>query len=264
MGKHGPNWYDNWIEKYKIDPLNIPMKEDENLAAIGDIHESSEFFDLITDHLMGEKSIDLDGVSICTSEFPEKIVSVGDIFDKGLGEKYGETILRFCLEQKYFVLKGNHEIKKIKHYRKINSLLEKVLSDLPNALSFVWPNGFRLTCVHAGITPRHTWEDLKYNSEICYVRSVNDNGEMIPLVWIEKDGFKVLEPKDPNGKLWHELYDGRFGFVVSGHDQQNDGIPKFYKHSCNIDSAAYKTGILTAAIFGQNGFEKTISTPRRA
>jgi len=261
MGKHGPNWYDNFVENNKIDPLNISMQNDENIAIIGDIHESSEFFDLITGPLVGEQFIDLDG--IYTSTFPDRIVSVGDIFDKGLGEKYGETILRFCLEQKYFVLKGNHEIKKNKHHRKINSPLEKVLSDLPNALSFIWPNGFRLTCVHAGVTPRHTWEDLKYNSEICYVRSVNDNGEMIPLIWVEKDGVKVLEPKDPNGKLWHELYDGRFGYIVSGHDQQNDGIPKFYKHSCNIDTAAYKTGILTAAIFGQNGFEKTISTPRR-
>ena len=252
MGKHGPNWYDNFVEKHKIDPLNIPMQEDEKIVPIGDMHEQTECFYSLMADLAAEPKL------------KTSFVSVGDLFDKGKGASFAEEILEFIRNQEeFYIIKGNHEIKKIKHYRRINSPLEKFLSNLPNALSIVWPNGFRLTCVHAGITPRHTWEDLKYNSEICYVRSVNDKGEMIPLIWIEKDGVKTLEPKDPNGKSWHELYDGRFGYVVSGHDQQNDGIPKFYQHSCNIDSAAYKTGILTAAIFGQNGLEKTIQTARR-
>ena len=257
MGKHGPNWYDNFVEKYKIDPLNIPVKENAKFATIGDVHEQSNlFYELISSVLTNDQA-DIDSI---------KFLFVGDFFDKGHGASHAENMLDYCLSAErnnIEVIKGNHEIKKIKYYRRINSPLEKVLLDLPNALSFVWPNGFRLTCVHAGVTPRHTWNDLKYNSEICYVRSVNDNGEMIPLIWVEKDGVKVLEPKDSNGKSWHEIYDGRFGYIVSGHDQQNDGIPKFYKYSCNIDTAAYKTGILTAAIFGQNGFEKTISTKPR-
>jgi predicted phosphodiesterase len=245
--KHGPNWYDNFIEKYKIDPLNVQLKENEKIAVIGDIHEQDRLYKTLKQKLTSESS-DI------------KIVSVGDLYDKGEGQIYAEIVLRDLLLNTIGLIKGNHEIKKIKYYRKTNSPLEKDLSDIPNALSFVWPNGFRLTCVHAGVIPRHTWEDLKYNSEICYVRTVNDKGEMIPLIWVEKNGVKVLEPKEPNGKSWHEVYDGRFGYIVSGHEQQDDAVPKFYKYSANIDTAAYETGILTAAIIGQNGFEKIAQT----
>ena len=37
--KHGPNWYDNFIEKYKIYSLNIQLKENEKIAMIGDINK---------------------------------------------------------------------------------------------------------------------------------------------------------------------------------------------------------------------------------
>ena len=50
MGKHGPNWYDNFVEKHKIDPLNIPMQEDEKIVPIGDMHEQTEcFYSLMAD-----------------------------------------------------------------------------------------------------------------------------------------------------------------------------------------------------------------------
>lgn len=253
MSNNSQNWYNDYVKNHNIDPLNIPLKENQKIAVIGDIHEQNLLFELLL------TLIEIDNSNL---GLIDRVVSLGDLYDKGFGEKNAESILQCCLDNEFDVIKGNHEIKKIKYYRRNQSVLAITLARLPNVLSFVWPNQFRLTCLHAGVTPRHAWDDLKYNSEICYVRTVNKNGEMIPLIWVEKNGKRTLEPKEPDGNLWHEIYDGRFGYIVSGHDQQDDGIPKFYKNSCNIDTAAYKTGILTASIFGQNGFEKIIQTSK--
>ena len=58
---------------------------------------------------------------------------------------------------------------------------------------------------------------------------------------------------------WHELYDGRFGYIAAGHHPQINGQPKMYNYSCNLDTACYHTGVLTGRIFNYKGAVKTIS-----
>jgi hypothetical protein len=130
---------------------------------------------------------------------------------------------------------------------------------LPLALFFEFSTGAKLTIVHGGVTPKHTWDDLGVNVETCYVRTVDEQGNMIRMIWVVRDGQKVLVSEKPNGKLWHEVYDGRFGYIASGHAAQKDGVAKFYGYSCNLDTACYDTGILTAQIFGESGREDLIS-----
>lgn len=244
------NWYDSYVGRENTDPFNIELNQNEKLVFFGDIHEQLDLFEILLSTI-NEKYSNI------------KVVSVGDICDKGPGDNFARELYdKFHSNKNYFLIRGNHESKKQKYYQKTGySKYAKILAELPNVLSFVWPTGYRATCIHAGVTPKHgSWNDLKYNSEILYVRTVDKNNEMIPLVWIKKeDGTEELVPKKPNGIIWHHLYDGRFGYIVSGHDRQKDGVPKFYKNSCNIDTGAYETGVLTAIVIGKNGIIETIS-----
>ena len=132
------------------------------------------------------------------------------------------------------------------------------MKNQPLSLFFRFNNGSRLTVIHAGITTSHTWEDLDNNSDVVYIRELDENGDYIPLKWKKQpDGRKKLQPKK-EGRPWHELYDGRFGYIASGHNAQTDGEPKFFRHSCNLDSGCYNTGVLTAQIFSENGREELI------
>ena len=81
---------------------------------------------------------------------------------------------------------------------------------------------------------------------------------MIQLQWISQNGRQILAPRKI-GVNWHDLYDGRFGYVASGHAAQKDGVPKFYQYSCNLDTSVYTTGILTCQVFGANGREELIT-----
>lgn len=233
------------------DLLNIDVPANTKITVIGDIHEHEKQFDDLVQKIQPS---------------PENIlISVGDIYDKGFGTPAAESItrkIRALFEKNIaYIVQGNHEVKNIRRAIVGGASLSPELQWLalqPLSLSLKFKNGYRITIVHGGVLPKHTWTDLNGNSDLVYVRTVDENGDYIPLRWVvDNNGNKKLEPKKI-GKTWHELYDGRFGYMVSGHDAQKDGIAKFYKHSCNLDSGCYVTGILTAQVFGENGREETI------
>lgn len=222
-----------------------------NIAVIGDIHEHQEQFDKILKKI---------------NPGPETIlVSVGDIYDKGFGPKVAESIIDtlrpFFDAGHAYVLRGNHELKVIRKARQSNTMTSYLdwMDGQPLALTFQFNNGMYLTVVHGGVLPIHTWSDIFTDIEVCYIRNVDECGKMIKKIWKKIDGKDVLVPEKTNGLPWHRLYDGRFGYIASGHDAQQDGVPKFYNYSCNLDTAVYFTGILTAQIFSQNGREELIT-----
>ena len=228
------------------DLLNIDVPNGVKITVIGDIHEhDKQFYELIDLIKPGPDNI---------------VVSVGDVYDKGFGVPVAEAITRTIKEfvdAGYgYIVQGNHEAKQIRRHIASGAKMSPELQWLgsqPLGLSFVFSNGSRLTVVHGGVKPAHTWEDLRSNTDLLYIRTLDESGEYIPLKW--EDG--ALKPKQP-GKLWHELYDGRFGYIASGHNAQKDGIPKFWKHSCNLDSACYASGKLTAQVFGESGKKELI------
>lgn len=232
-----------------MDYLNIKVPEDVELAVIGDVHEHpKQYFDLVKKIQPSEK---------------RWLISVGDVYDKGFGPEVAEEITNHLKglvdKQMAYVIRGNHELKAIRKYRRQLSDALMWWRKQPIALSFVYPNDYRVTIVHGGVTPKTTWDDLGKVKETCYVRSVDPNGNFIPLMWVEEDGVKKLVPKRPDGKVWHEPYDGRFGYIASGHAAQKDGLPKFYENSCNLDTACYHTGILTGQLFSKDGLGKLIT-----
>lgn len=231
--------------------LDIKLSDKVKVAVIGDIHEHREQFDKILEKINpGPNMI---------------VVSVGDIYDKGFGIEAAEYIVdkfKTMSEAGYaFVIKGNHELKHLKQLRYQDKSPQLMwLEKQPLVLSFRFANNTRLTVVHGGVSPLHTWNDLNNSIDTSYIRAVDENGKAIPLKWIKTiDGKKELVPAKEGGVKWGEIYDGRYGYIASGHEAQRDGIPKFYNYCCNLDTAVFQTGILTAQIFSENGKEELIS-----
>lgn len=218
----------------------IRIQKGQELVVVGDIHENEWHFNEMLERTeVGTKRI---------------LVSVGDVYNKGDGHYVAERIIRRIKELQdagwAYMVRGNHEQRNIKNVKAAGDKFTPELKwckKLPLILSFTFSNQNRITIVHAGVTPHHTWGNIANNTEVMYVRSLDENDRPIPLEWIEKDGVKKLRALR-KGVTWHEKYDGRFGYILSGHDSQADGVVKFYKHSCNLDTKCYETGILAGQI----------------
>lgn len=233
--------------KHKI----INLEQDVRIGIVGDIHEHQEQFEnMIEEFQPSDKNI---------------LVSIGDILDKGFGAKVGFKILRKLKDMQEsgisYTVPGNHDYKHLRKALRANKKLSselKWIDSLPWAISFKYPNHKTVIALHGGVSPKHTIADLN-SADIMYVKTVDKNGEMIPMKRKNINGKIVLGAARP-GQSWHELYDGRFGYICSGHDAQKDGRIKYYKYSCNVDTACYQTGILSCQIFDQKGLVDTIQT----
>lgn len=229
--------------------LKVKVPEETSIVVCGDIHGQLLLF---------EKLIKLINPGPKTW-----LVSVGDVYDKGDGRASENKIIDYFINFNSagygYIVNGNHELKYHKRYSKTGYEEKQLkwLENQPLVITFEWENT-KCTVLHAGVLPYHTYENIGSNDDVCYVRDVDEEGNYIPLIWVndKQTGEKVLVKKK-EGRLWHELYDGRFGYILSGHIQQSDGIAKFYKNSANIDSAAYMTGILTAQVFDKTGLGDT-------
>lgn len=226
--------------------FEVKVPKGTQIAVVGDIHEHIDHFNKVIDRVKpSEKMI---------------FVSVGDVYDKGFGIPAAESITdilrNFAMRGQACVVRGNHELKHIRRAQKENKPLSSQLAwwdSQPIVISFVFSNNTKLTVVHGGVTPSHTSDDLGADIEVCYVRDLDEKGQMIKLRWVEEDGKKTIKPEKPGGVSWHEKYDGRFGYIAAGHQPQKDGKAKFYNYSCNLDSACYATGVLSCQLFNEKG-----------
>src|SRR5260221_5922282 len=171
---------------------NIKIPKGVSLAFFTDCHEhSGQFFELLEKINPSEKMW---------------LVCAGDCIGKGFGEKEFEKITDKLIELSEqgicFAVKGNHEAKEIKKNKKNLSKQLNWWKERPLSLIFDFYNGSRVTCIHAGVTPKMTWDDLHNNSEVYYVRDVDSEG-MIPLKWVEENGKKVLVKSREGGTSWH-------------------------------------------------------------
>jgi len=238
-----------------FDYLKIKVPKGCRLCVFGDVHEHQEQFDKLINKFETMKDTVL--------------VSVGDIYEKGFGEDRAQYITdkmrKLVDDGRAYVIRGNHELKMIRALKKTDKMTEQLswFKRQPLALSFFFYNGSRVTVVHGGVRPSHTWADLRSNIETCYLRLVDNKGKLVKLKKKIEDGRKIAYFAK-SGVVWHKLYDGRFGYIVSGHDSQKDGVPKFYNYSCNIDTACYHTGKLTAQMFGSAGREELLTFEGKA
>ena len=235
-----------------IDNLNILVDDDVEFVIVGDVHEHYEQFFKSLEKLNESKS--------------RIFISVGDLYHKGFGVDKAESMIDKLMSlENAFMVRGNHEIKELKRSKKVTPQL-KWAASRPFVYSFKYKNhDTRLTVVHGGVAIHHNWENISSSDEVAYIRTLDKDGKKISLEWVEVNGKRSLRPTK-EGIVWHQVYDGRFGFVVSGHDSQKDGLAKFYKYSCNLDSCVYETGILSGIIFSKDGIKEkfTITGPTKA
>lgn len=232
------------MEEFKQHISKIHVKKNISIMAIGDIHEHPEQFNKI--------------INEWDPSDERWVVSVGDVFDKGFGTKAAEKITQKLMDLNSkgigFAVKGNHELKQIRKNRKNLTKELRWWQERPLSICFSFENGSTVTVLHAGVTPKTSQESLKKDIEICYVRDIDENGKMIPLVWKkDNENNDILVKAKEGGYNWHDIYDGRFGYIVSGHAAQKDGLAKFYNYSCNIDSGVFETGVLTGQVFNSDG-----------
>ena len=222
----------------------IDVPKDVRIYVMSDLHEHEFQFN----------------AAISAIKPSEKVwaVSVGDICEKGFGKDCAERIINAFTDLHKqgigFVVQGNHDIKIIKKAKKDNSVTKQIawLDQCPLSYTFRFCNKKCLTILHGGLQQNYTQDDLDNNSSVAYIREVDPAGDYIKYIY-KTDGDKKMMMPASKGVKWHEVYDGRFGYILAGHDSIKTGVPKFYSNSANLDSAVYVTGRLTVQMFDENG-----------
>lgn len=230
------------------------------VAVIGDLHGCYEQAVELTERLLNDY-----GVS--------RIVLLGDLLDKGPPDKCAQTVNYFRNLDKYLqvdLVLSNHEEKharfrkrleakdgSINTYKNWEEMLE--ITQQLSSLDIEWLDKaalyhrapeYNIICVHAGISPSieqlPTAEDIKNMSsrkrrhyyQILRVRHVNKNGYMV--------GLGYESPEDP---YWAEVYDGRFGRCIFGHQPFMQPEPQYYSHAVGIDLGCVFGGKLCSLVF---------------
>jgi hypothetical protein len=207
----------------------IKLLNNSELFIIGDINNNKILFDQL-----------IEQADICSTRF---LVSIGNIYSK---IQTSESIIRkICALQEQglaYMIRGSNEQRHLLKKGKFTKELEWC-SKLPLILSFIFSNQNRITVVHGGISSNQNWNNIDSNSEIMYIKNLNSFGKPIP----------------GDGIPWYELYDGRFGYIISGHTPNKDGKIKYNKHSCNINTDCSNTGILSGQIIKDGIMNNVIS-----
>lgn len=207
-----------------------------------------------------------------------KIYFIGDLIDKGpdtdkvlklveedflmhtkfafiLGN-HEEKFLRWCAAQKREDEGGaKNEIKNRWGFEKIREF-EALLREAP--LYIELPE-YKVILVHGGIEPKMTElpppalkDANKHQKNVLRVRYVSPNGRMVSL------GEEKLDEGD---EWWADVYDGRFGTAIYGHQPYAEVA--FHKHAIGIDTGAVFGNKLTALRLSKDGNHKVISVPAR-
>ncbi len=176
---------------------------------------------------------------------------VGDILNKG---PKSVELLHYVKEQGIFTVRGNHEDKFIRYHchqkrgknpMRLNSLEEAIYREL-NDEDFAFLSSLplfvrfgRLTIVHAGVLPKTDLEQLDKNTaaQIMRVRYLDEEGNFV----------HIDDANPAKHFFWSELYDGRYGTIVYGH--QPFLSPRIDRFSFGIDTGAVYGNELTAIIF---------------
>lgn len=207
-------------------------------------------------------------------EEDDVIIPIGDLFHKGPSE--GKVINYFMSRCDQYVL-GNHEEKQIrwekheikraetgkpnpmKHVENYEFPTEKQRDWIRNAARLfipVYAGKKKFLLVHGGIEPSMKflpqtnlpWEIPKkkrqHSFTVLRTRYVNPQGRMVSM------GEETDEDV-----FWAEVYDGRFGHVIFGHQPYLDrASPKEYPHATGIDLGCVYGNYLCALIIdGETG-----------
>ena len=213
------------------------------------------------------------------------LISLGDLVDKGpdpLGTvRYLAGLWRSAPFQ-IVLVEANHEDRHLRYHRnlterpkvaremaeaapelaELNALLSEDDRMFLRSASLFWRvPAHGVLCVHGGIpgnmqrfpaTPEiaETWQkkDRSFLRQILRTRHVCG----------QTGAFLSLGKETESDPFWADIYDGRFGHVVFGHQPFFDG-PREFPHATGIDTAAAHGGALTALVLGPGGDRSYVS-----
>ena len=241
---------------------------------IGDVHGMLDELNILIDRL----ALNVD----------DKVIFVGDLLDKGPDSSGVVKLVRALTDSNnVVVVMGNHEDTHFRyrgHLRKDIKIAKDMASrksELPiitaalstediafldKALPFYRVVEHNILVVHGGI-PKSMKAFPSTVAELLSQSARDRKAFKLVLrtrhVDAHTGNFVGLGEEKPNDPFWADVYDGRFGHVIFGHQPFLDGI-KYFPQATGIDTGAVFGGTLTALVYHENGSTETISIPSRA
>ena len=157
-------------------------------------------------------------------------VSVGDLIDRG---PYKNEVIEYARKNNILAVLGNHEYKHIRKYQGRNVKLDENQKEVYPTLTKedfeyiskmpLYIKDKNLTILHAGINNKMDLSNPYNITHLLYFRDLDEN-----------ENFLALKHNNPNAKYWAEVYNGKNGFIVHGHQPFKE--VKRYKYSLGIDT----------------------------
>jgi len=213
------------------------------------------------------------------------LVSLGDLVDKGPDPIGTVRLLRTLSETAPYtvvLIEANHEDRHLRYHRNLTERpgiarqmaeAAPVLADLNEELDdadrkflrralpfWRWPDQ-NILCVHGGIPGNMD----RFPATLDEARSLTGKEarnfrQVLRTRFIcQRTGVFLTQGKEqPGDPFWAEIYDGRFGHVVFGHQPFFDG-PALFPHATGIDTGAVDGGALTALIINEDSTRSFVS-----
>jgi len=209
----------------------------------------------------------------------DRLVFVGDLVDKGPSPAGVVRFVRQLSETapyEVILIEGNHEDRHRRYYintaerPKVAQVMAAEAPELPaldaelteadraylaTAIPFLHLPEWGALVVHGGIpgTQRSFPETVEQASQ-WHGRRAKAFRKILRTRYVSAETGKYLSlgANQPGDPFWAEIYDGRFGHVIFGHQPWLDG-PACFAHATGIDTAAVHGGALTALVLPEEG-----------
>lgn len=215
----------------------------------------------------------------------ETLISLGDLVDKGpdpAGTVRYLRELKAQAEVEFVLIKANHEDRHLRYRRNLTlrpkvagqqaesfsrlpelmaALSEEDWAFLETAVLFHRLPQHNILLVHGGIPGNmQSFPSTPDEVELMPTRHQRNLNQVLRTRHISsEDGrFLSLAKEGEDDPFWAEVYDGRFGHVVFGHQPWFDG-PREFAHATGIDTGAVDGGSLTALVLQADGTRDYIS-----
>lgn len=205
----------------------------------------------------------------------DKVIFVGDLIHKG---PYQNEVIDFVMSNNYTLVIGNHEEKqlrwerKVSYGKKINMLgVDDYVTIGQERVDWITKNSFltysfdvsgrTFMIVHGGIENRKI-----FNSDVRTTKFIDiDKKDRLRsvlrtrFVSHENGAMVSLGSETSEDMYWADVYDGRYGHVIFGHQFFKD--VKFFNYATGIDTGCVYGNKLTAAVIDSNGNMTFASIP---
>ena len=215
------------------------------------------------------------------------LVFVGDLIDKGPDSVGVVNFVRKLSQTRLasvVLVEGNHEEKHRRFRRNLHArpdvaaeqaikspelisiteqLNSKDVEFLETAIPFYRIPEHNLLVVHGGIPG----DMVEFPDTVEHVKELTGKakknfGKVLRTRFVDSETGKFLKLGDssPEDPYWADIYDGRFGHVIFGHEPFMDE-PGCFQHATGIDTGAVFGGSLTALVISDSGDRHFMSIP---